>query len=222
MKKLLQLLTVLMPWPLKRFMLQKFFGYKLHKSSRIGLSWIFPDHLEMAENSRIFSFTVAIHLDLIKIGVNSSIGRNNWITGLSTKHQNVHFTHQKDRKAELIMGHDSHFTKNHHIDCTNSIILGDLVTIAGYGSQFLTHSINLIENIQDSAPIYIGDYAFVGTDVVILGGSKLPARSVLGAKSMLNKAYEEEWKLYAGVPARPAGDIPKDAKYFLRTDGFVN
>jgi serine acetyltransferase len=210
-----------MPWPLKRWFLVKFFKYNIHPSARIGLAWVYPAHLEMAEKSIIHHFTVIIHLDLVRIGYDSSIGRSNWVTGMSTKTESDYFKGQTDRKAELIMGKFSHFTKGHHVDCTNSIIVGDFVTIAGYQSQFLTHSINIYKNIQDSAPIYIGDYTFVGTNVVVLGGSKLPAYSVLGAKSLLNKAYTEEWKLYAGVPAKPVSDISKDAKYFYRKDGFV-
>lgn len=221
MKKLLKALIVIMPWPLKRWMLCKFFGYKIHPSAHIGLAWVYPGYLEMDEKSKIHHFTVVIHLDLVKIGYDSSIGRSNWVTGMSTKTDSEYFKGQDTRKAELIMGKFSHFTKGHHIDCTNSIVLGDFVTIAGYQSQFLTHSINIYKNIQDSAPIHIGDYTFVGTNVVVLGGSSLPAYSVLGAKSLLNKAYTEEWKLYAGVPAKPASDINKEAKYFYRKDGFV-
>jgi carbonic anhydrase/acetyltransferase-like protein (isoleucine patch superfamily) len=67
----------------------------------------------------------------------------------------------------------------------------------------------------------IGEYTFVGTNVAILGGAVLPSYSVLGAKSLLNKPFEEEWKLYAGVPAKAVSDIDKDAKYFNRVDGFV-
>jgi len=219
--KLLKCLIIIMPWPLKRWFLVKFFKYNIHPSARIGLAWVYPAHLEMAEKSIIHHFTVIIHLDLVRIGYDSSIGRSNWVTGMSTKTESDYFKGQTDRKAELIMGKYSHFTKGHHVDCTNSIIVGDFVTIAGYQSQFLTHSINIYKNIQDSAPIYIGDYTFVGTNVVVLGGSKLPAYSVLGAKSLLNKAYTEEWKLYAGVPAKPVSDISKDAKYFYRKDGFV-
>jgi acetyltransferase-like isoleucine patch superfamily enzyme len=115
----------------------------------------------------------------------------------------------------------SAITKNHHIDCTNLIEIGKFSTIAGYQSQLLTHSINILENIQGSAPIKIGAYTFVGTNVTILGGAVLPNYSVLGAKSLLNKKHTQEWMLYGGVPAQPLKEIPKDAKYFHRVDGYV-
>jgi acetyltransferase-like isoleucine patch superfamily enzyme len=119
------------------------------------------------------------------------------------------------------MGEASAITKHHHLDCTNAIYIGKFATIAGYQSQLLTHSINVMDGIQDSKPIVIGQYTFVGTNVVILGGATLPAFSVLGAKSLLNKSFSAEWKLYGGVPAKPLNDIPHDAKYFTRSEGYV-
>ena len=111
--------------------------------------------------------------------------------------------------------------QNHHIDCTNIITIGNFSTVAGYQSQLLTHSIDVMESRQHSAPISIGDYTFVGTNVVILGGASLPAFSVLGAKSLLNKSFTEQYTLYGGVPAKAIAPIDKQAKYFNRHEGFV-
>jgi serine acetyltransferase len=217
----IKVLTFFFPWTIRRAILNKLFGYNIHKEARIGLAWVFPKELVMEKGSRIDHFTVAINLDRIVLNAKASIGRGNWITGYSTRGETLHFKHQVDRKAELIVGNSSSITKNHHIDCTNSIIIGQFATIAGYNSQFLTHSINLKEGRQDSAPIIIGNYTLVGTNVVILGGSVLPDYSVLGAKSLLNKKFINDWKVYGGVPAKELKEIPKDNKYFLREDGFV-
>lgn len=122
----------------------------------------------------------------------------------------MHFAHDKSRKSELIIGKESAITKKHHIDCTNTIHIGDYVTIAGYNSQLLTHSIDIYNGRQDSHPITIGDYCFVSTDVNILGGSILPSHCALATGAVLTKAYNEEWKLYGGVPAKPI-------KIFLKT-----
>jgi acetyltransferase-like isoleucine patch superfamily enzyme len=218
---LLKMLTMLLPWKLRRVALNKWFGYSIHPTARIGLSWIFPKQLVMAEQTRIDHFTVAVNLLRIEMKANSKIGRSNWITGFPQGHSR-HFTHQPERQAVLTLGESSAITKHHHIDCTTAITIGAFSTIAGYYSQLLTHSINVIENRQDSEPIFIGDYTFIGTNVVILGGSSLPAFSVLGAKSLLNKAFTEEWFLYGGVPAKGVQPIPRDAKYFSRHQGFVN
>jgi acetyltransferase-like isoleucine patch superfamily enzyme len=112
-------------------------------------------------------------------------------------------------------------TKHHHIDCTSPVSIGKFTTIAGYYSQLLTHSIDIIESRQDSHPISIGDYCFVSTNVVILGGAQLPDYSVLGAKSLLNKKLNQPYALYAGQPAVFVKTIDKEAKYFTRTEPFV-
>jgi acetyltransferase-like isoleucine patch superfamily enzyme len=218
---ILKLLSFLLPWPLRRRALNKWFGFEIHPSARIGLSWVFPKKLVMMANSKIDHLTVAVNLEKIQMEANAKIGRGNWITGFEKGTNSKHFSHQPDRRPELIMGEWAAVTKNHHIDCTNFIQIGKFTTIAGYQSQLLTHSINVEYNRQDSAPIIIGDYTFVGTNVVILGGSILPSYSVLGAKSLLNNAYTEEWSLYGGVPAKKIKAISKDAKYFTRIDGFV-
>lgn len=219
---LLKVLTFLLPWPLRRRALNSWFGFEINKDAYIGLSWVFPKKLIMNAGCRIDHFTVVINLDKVEMGIKATIGRGNWITGFPTLNDSMHFKHQPERRAELVMGKSSDITKNHHLDCTNLIQIGCFTTIAGYASQFLTHSIDVSENRQDSESIYIGDYTFVGTNVVVLGGSNLPSYSVLGAKSLLNKHYSNEWQLYGGVPAKPIKKIPREAKYFNRTDGFVN
>jgi len=218
---LLKLVTFFFPWTIRRILLNKCFGYKIDKKAKIGMSWIFPKDLSMASGATIGHFTVAINLDRIEMGPDTIIGRGNWITGFPTDSSSPHFRHQTNRKARLILMNSAAITKNHHIDCTNLIQIGRFSTIAGYQSQLLTHSINVRNNQQDSAPIYIGDYTFIGTNVVILGGSSLPNYSVLGAKSLLNKSFTKQWTLYAGVPAQAVQDIPSDSKYFHRTQGFV-
>lgn len=212
---------MLLPWSLRRIFLNRIFKFNIHPSAKINLSWIFPKMLIMQEGSIIDHFNIAIHLDEIKMEKNSFIGRGNWITGFSTYKKSNHFIHQASRKSSLFLDESASVTKNHHFDCTSPITIGRFTTIAGYNSQLLTHSIDLIENRQDSHPISIGDFVFVGTNVVILGDATLPSYSVLGAKSLLNKSFVQPYTLYGGVPAKPLKVIQESAKYFNRTEGFI-
>jgi acetyltransferase-like isoleucine patch superfamily enzyme len=217
----IKLLIIPLPWGLKRRLLKIFFKYDLHSTARIGLAWIYPAKLTMREGAKIAHFTTAIHLDEIMMEKNASIGRSNWITGFTSGKSSKHFQHQPGRKSVLLMKEGAAVTKKHHLDCTSSITIGKYTTIAGYDSQFLTHSIDILQSRQDSHPIKIGDYCFVSTNVVVLGGAVLPDYAVLGAKSLLNKNFEDSFFLYAGVPASQVKSIPKDAAYFLRKDPFV-
>jgi acetyltransferase-like isoleucine patch superfamily enzyme len=217
----LKIITVVLPWRIKRFMLVRFFKYEIHSSARIGMSWIYPKKLVMEANSKIGHFNIAVHLDLVSIGAHSSIARGNWITGFSSHTNSKHFAHQKNRQSNLVVGQHSAITKNHHIDCTNVITIGNFVTVAGYSSQLLTHSINIELSIQDSHPITIGDYCFVGTASTLLGGAILPSYSVLGANSLLIKPFATPYRLYGGNPAKEIKGLSKDFKYFNREQGFV-
>jgi len=220
MKFLLRLGVMLLPWFLRRHALAVFFGYEIHPTARIGWSWIFPDKLVLREGARIGHFNVALRLARIELGAHALIGRNNWITGFPRSDAR-HFAHRTDRDPALRLGTHAAITKGHHFDCTDRIEIGGFTTIAGYRSQFLTHSIDVTKNRQDCAPIVIGEYCFVGTAVVALAGSRLPARSVLGAMALLNRPHTEPGWLYAGVPAVPVKALPADAKYFHRAEGWV-
>jgi acetyltransferase-like isoleucine patch superfamily enzyme len=150
----------------------------------------------------------------------ASIGNGNWITGFPLG-SSRHFADEKDRQPQLIVGEHAAITHRHLIDCTNSVVIGKFTTVAGFQSQILTHSIDLQKNRQASVPVCVGDYCFVGTNCVLLGGSALPDFCVLGAKSLLNKAFTESHHLYGGVPARPIEKLPSDYEYFHRAVGFV-
>jgi hypothetical protein len=220
MKRLFAAFVVLLPWPLKRWCLTTFWKFQIDPTARIGLAWIFPHRLIMGPRSRIGHMTLCKSLSLLRLDERASIGRGNWITGFPAG-PSKHFAHQPDRRPELIIERHAAITNRHLIDCTNSVTVGEFSTMAGFASQILTHSIDLEHSRQSSEPIHIGAHCFIGTNCVLLGGSSLPDRSVLGAKSLLNKAYSEPLHLYAGVPARPIKSLPADWKYFLRTDGFV-
>jgi carbonic anhydrase/acetyltransferase-like protein (isoleucine patch superfamily) len=219
-KKILMLLSLCLPWAMRRSLLEKQFGCKIHSTCKIGFAWILPSRLVMEEGSRIDHLTVCKNIDLLHLKAHSSIGRGNWITGFPLG-PSRHFAEEKDRQPRLIVGEHSAITHRHLIDCTNSVTIGDFTTIAGFQSQIITHTIDIERNSQTSAPVRIGNYCFVGTNSVLLGGSALPDFCVLGAKSLLNKALTETYQLYGGVPARPIQKLSPDCKYFQRTEGFV-
>jgi acetyltransferase-like isoleucine patch superfamily enzyme len=220
MKRLLSVFVVCLPWPLKRWLLRTLWRYEIHATAHIGLAWVFPEHLSMRPHSRIGHLTVCKGMKLLRLEEYALIGRGNWISGFP-KVASRHFAHQPDREPGLTIGRHAAITNRHLIDCTATVTVGAFATMAGFGSQILTHTIDLEHNCQTSAPVRIGAYSFVGTNCVILGGSVLPDYSVLGAKALLNQALDQPYQLYAGVPARSVKQLSPDWKYFQRTEGFV-
>jgi acetyltransferase-like isoleucine patch superfamily enzyme len=219
-KKLLSLAVVLLPWPLKRRVLQRFWGYDLAPSARIGLSYIYPGHLVMDEGASIGHLNVAIHLGRMHCGAHSIISRGNWISGHPP--DGAHFRQRTTRDPSFILGAHAAVTKSHIIDCTDRIEIGEFTTLAGYHSQLITHGIDLARSQQDCKPIRIGAYCLIGTRVTVVGGAVLPDRSMLAAGAVLNKAHTQTHTLYAGQPAEARKQFDPQAAYFHRARGFVD
>ena len=211
---------VLLPWPLRRVLLQRIYGYQLHPSSRIGLAWVFPRKLVMESGSTIGHLTVCKGLELLALGEYACIGRLNWISAYP-RDQATHFGHIKGRQPQLVLQAHSAITNRHIIDCNEKVSIGRFTTVAGYRSQILTHSIDLRECRQDAKPVTIGCYCFIGTACTILGGTVVPDYSVVGAHALLNKAFDEPYRLYAGVPATVVAELDPNMKYFTRNFWFV-
>jgi len=220
MKTFLGFFSLLLPWSLRRAFLEKQFGYSIHPSSHIGFAWIFPRKLVMEEGSRIGHLTLCKNIDLLHLGAHVIVGQLNWITGFPSG-PSRHFGHQPDRRPELIIEQHAGISSRHFIDCTASVRIGAFATIGGFRSQLLTHTIDFNAGRQTAEPIEIGEYSFTGTNSVILGGSVLPHHSVLGAQSLLNKKWDEPYRLYAGVPAKPVKELSPEMEYFRRSEGFV-
>lgn len=213
-------LGIFMPWGLRRWMLERFAGYRLHPASRIGISLICPEELVMEEGARIGHLNVCKGVRRLHLGRHAVISSLNWITGFPLCNSR-HFAHQPERVPQLVLGAHAAIASRHLIDCTATVTVGAFTTVGGFYSQILTHSVDLSASRQSCSPIEIGDYCFLGTNCVLLGGCSLPSYSVLGAKSLLNKQWTETYRLYGGVPAEPLKTLPEDMGYFRRDTGFV-
>ncbi len=216
MKKIINFLVVLFPWKVRRFILIRFYHYQIHPTARIGLSYIYPKHLIMEEGAYIGHLNVAIHLELIHMEKDCTISQKNWITGFPLDNK-TNFQDFPNRKPYLIMKKDSAITKQHLVDCTDTVMIGELTSVGGYGTQILSHSTSLQMNKQSCAPITIGHHCFVGTRSIILPGSILPNHSVLGAGAVLKKQFTEEYALYGGVPAKFIKKMDETYAFFSRT-----
>ena len=167
-------LSMFLPWHLKRALLRLALGWDIDRRARIGFAFVAPRHLVMSQGSRIGHLTVCKGLETLKLGNHALIGRGNWITGSSSDDER-HYLADQQRVPQLVLGDHAAITHRHLVDCTATVEVGQFTTIAGYRSQLLTHSIDLKASRQAAKPILIGEYCFVGTDCVLLGGSTLPS-----------------------------------------------
>ena len=56
--------------------------------------------------------------------------------------------------------------------------------------------------INAPVPIRIGASVWVGQEVLFLKGANVPAGCIVGARSLVNKSFDEENCILAGVPAK--------------------
>lgn len=87
------------------------------------------------------------------------------------------------------------------------------------GAQIITHSTvrRCISerklNFIDKAPVEIGDYCFIGTNAVILMGTKIGHHSVIAAGAVIEEGSKiPPYSLVAGIPAKIIGTSKKYLK----------
>lgn len=215
----IQVALFLLPWFLRRPILNLIPGFRIHETARVGLSILLARQVGMDEGAVVGHLSFINQIDHLRMERHSKIGRSNWITGANAESR---MFSSSDRTCELVLGEHARITGRHHIDCTGGVYIGRFTTIAGVSSQILTHSVVVSESRQVAGPVRIGDYCFVGTGCIILMGATLPDCSVLGAGAVLSKNFKDPYHLYAGNPARQVKKYDKERdRYFTRSHGHV-
>lgn len=217
---IIQLIAFLLPWSARRYLLSNWLNFRIDRSARIGYSIILADRVILEANAKIGHLTMCKNIDSLWIGDNSSIGSLNFITGFNSR--SGEYSHVLNRESFLYLGRHSAITSRHFLDCNGGVTIGDFTTLAGIRSTILSHSIDIYLNRQDVKPINIGNYCFIGSGVLILGGTTIRNYSVVAAGAVVNRTIDEEYILIGGVPGVKIKDL-KDSpvSYFTREKGFV-
>jgi acetyltransferase-like isoleucine patch superfamily enzyme len=220
--KLFPLFLMFLPNPLKLFFLNLNPKHQIHPTAKIGLfTYLDATSIHLGEHTVIGHFNFCENLENFHIGSGCLIGNSNSFKALPLG-SSKHFRTEADRDPSFYVGNEVSIGKSHGFDFCNSIRIGDFTAIAGERSSLLTHGIDMKENIQKSAPLSIGNYCRIGTCCVFKMGSRLPNYSVVGANSMVHKAFDEEYALYSGVPAKLVKKLDPSLQYFHREKGFVD
>jgi carbonic anhydrase/acetyltransferase-like protein (isoleucine patch superfamily) len=209
------LLMLILPWRFRRAILRSCFGYEISPRASVGYSLILAKKVVLGPNSRIGHLTVVRGLDELSLGTNSRLGNLNWVSGYPS-------TGSSDpRRSILTIEENAAITHRHLLDCADRITIGKFSTVAGWNSQFITHSIELDISRQTSEPIRIGDYCFIGSRATVLKGTNLPNNCVLAAGAVLTRKFSEDYCIYGGVPAMKVGKLSDALEYFHRRVGYV-
>jgi acetyltransferase-like isoleucine patch superfamily enzyme len=196
------------------FLARRLFNARIAEGAVIGIALIDATRIQLDQNSSIGHFSVIRNLDALVLEKDARIGTFNWIFGARGAR---HFASRPERTSVLVLREGASVTSRHILDCTDRIDIGAFSTVAGFRSQVLTHSIDVISNRQECSPVVIGPYSFIGSGAVLLKGARFPARAVLAAGSVYSGRSGEEHQIYSGVPAKPVKRLPEDAVYMRRT-----
>merc|ERR1711879_566528 len=174
-----------LPFQLKRLILNYFFDFEIDRSAKMGVSWVYPKKLSMSSGAYIGHLNIIKNIELLEMGEGARVGHQNTVT-CAEKGATRSFA-EVERATVLSVGRGACITRKHYLDCTDRISIGNFVTVAGFNSQFLTHSIDVYGNKQSCESISIAEYSLLGTNSVVLPGSYLPSKVVVGVSSLLNK-----------------------------------
>lgn len=220
-KLIFLLSTLIMPSGVKRLIYKWFFGYKIGKRVRIGLSIIDAAECSIDDDVSIGHFNAFVGIKSLRIGDHARIGHLNILRGgdeislgryseilrqneINSIPDPVIVTPADPR---FILGDGSVVTTSHKIDFTDRVEFGKRVILGGRNSSLWTH------NRQMTKPIIIGDYSYVGSEIRIAPGGEIPPKCIVGIGSVITRKFDEEFKLIAGVPAKAVKDLDEDGRF---------
>ena len=214
-------LFALFPSFLKRSFYRWFFGYKIGKRVRIGLSILDAGECSIDDDVSIGHFNVVTrvakltirdhtrigHLNIIRGGAEVSLGRYSEIIRLNEINSIPDPDVVNEIDSTFVLGDGSIVTTGHKIDFTDRVEIGRRVILGGRNSSLWTH------NRQRTMPITIGAKVYIGSEIRMAPGSAIPARSIVGIGSVITAPLAEEGKLIAGVPAKAIKDLSSEDQF---------
>lgn len=205
---------IVLPSSLRRLLALRVLGWDIHPSAYIGRSVILADHVSMGPRATIGPRNVIRALEELRLGEDASIATRNWIIGIP-RSIDV-FRTSPDRRPSLILGKSAMITDAHEIDCADRVELRDYATLAGFRSQILTHSLNLVGDWLEATPVEIGERSAVMSGCILLRGTRVPSRCIVSPGSVITTRLNKELALYRGNPAEVVQELPDDLAYFRR------
>jgi len=218
LKLLFQVSLFLLPWSLRRRILNLIPGYEIDRRAVIGFSIVMARSVRIAEGCRIGHGTVIRGLELLRLDRHSFLGHLNWVSGFPLGAPRF-FIAFPDRYPALVIGEHAAILNRNMIDCTDRISIGAFSVIAGNRNQLITHGLVMRTANQSCAPLSVGRYCMIGSGSILLKGSSLADFCALGAGSVLHKAQTATHTLFSGVPAVPVKPLEPDMAFFHRIKG---
>src|SRR6476469_9044383 len=208
---------------IKRPLYRLFFGYRLGKRVKLGLSVIDAGSCTIDDDVSIGHFNVITrvgkltindhvrigHLNVIRGGDEVSLGRYCEIIRMNEINSIPEPDVVNKIDPRFMLGDGSIITTGHKIDFTDRVEIGRRVILGGRNSSLWTH------NRQRTMPITIGSMVYIGSEIRMAPGSALPARSIVGIGSVITAQLTDEGKLIAGVPAKTVKELSSEDQFLI-------
>jgi len=143
---------------------------------------------------------------LVSIGNHVAIDNGAYITTAAKIEDYVHIgpyvTVVGGERAELVMGNFTNLAAGCRVICGSDRFQGEgLIGPASLPDEY--------KDKMNLAPVILENFANVGTNAVIMPGVTLAEGSVVGACALVTESTEP-WTIYAGIPAKPVKQRPRD------------
>lgn len=203
-------IVALLPNAVKLAVYRRWFGFRIGRNVRIGLSVLAARECDIGDATVIGHGNAVIDVDRLTLGDHVRIGSLNLLRGgdevrigrwselLRRNELNsiVGADPVNPTDPRLLIGPGCVITDGHRLDFTDRIELGERVIVGGRGSSLWTH------NRQRTAPITIGARSYLGSESRMAPGSSVPARSIVALGSVVSGELVGDESLIGGVPAK--------------------
>lgn len=211
----------ILPSPLAVVSLRVLFRYKIGRRVRIGFSVIDAGECEIGDDVRIGHLNVFTRVGKLTIGEHTRIGALNIFRGGDEisigrycdilRLNEINSIPEPEMVGEadprFTLGDGSMIGASHKIDFTDRVTFGRRVILGGRNSSIWTH------NRQQTEPVEVGDYSYLGSEIRMAPGSRVPAKCIVGMGSVVTKRFEREYWLIGGVPAAEVKELNEDGRF---------
>jgi acetyltransferase-like isoleucine patch superfamily enzyme len=203
---------------------RRLLGFKIAADARIGVSVLDVDRLELGSGARIghgnfLTRTQHVslgrgatidHLNLIRGGKEVVLEDYAWVMRFNVLNSIPDHDCETPTDSRLHIKAGACIVSGHRLDFTDYIELGINVILGGRNSSLWTH------NRQESRPIRIADFCYLGSEVRLGPGAALASCSILGMGAVLVKAIDRDRVVVGGVPAKIIRDVTPDDERRLK------
>lgn len=216
-------LVALLPGFLKRPCYRAFFGYRVGKRVRIGLSIIDAGECEIGDDVTVGHLNLFVGVKRLEVGDHAKVGHLNVLRGGDLvrlgRYSEIIRLNEINSIPEpdvvnpvepvFLLGEGSVVTTGHKIDFTDRVEIGRRTVLGGRNSSLWTH------NRQRTRPVRIGSFSYVGSEIRVAPGGVIPSRCIVGIGAVITKELTGEECLIAGVPAKPVRALDEEDRFLI-------